>query len=101
MPTRRTCVLAELRGKRFAGARRKMLDGIRLSEHEMRGHGLGPEGSALMEDAFVDQHERDRLGIGLPIRPHEDAELVEDVDEEPRARAVHADDDDRACLLQP
>ncbi len=53
-----------------------------------------------MKDAFIEQHERDGLGIGLPIRAHENAELVENVDEQPRARAVHADDDDRACALQ-
>ena len=101
MPTGWTRVLFELRGKRLAGARRKVLDNVGLREHEMRRHGLGPEGSALMKNSFVDQHERDRLGIRLPIRAHEDAELVEDLDEEPRARAMHADDDYRACLSQP
>ena len=54
-----------------------------------------------MQDSFVDQHERDRLGIRLDVRSHEHAELVEDVDEQPRAGAMHADDDERACLSQP
>ena len=54
-----------------------------------------------MKDLFIDQHEGDGLGIRLPVRAHEHAEPVEDLDEQPRARAVHADDDDRACLSQP
>jgi DNA-directed RNA polymerase subunit K/omega len=84
------------RGKSFARARRKLLHDLGLLEHEVRRHGLGPERSALMENPFVDQHERDRLGICLPIRSHEHAESVEDLDEQARARAVHADDDYRA-----
>ena len=101
MPTGGTRVLFELRGKRLAGARRNVLRDVGLREHEMRRHGLGPEGPALMKNSFIDQHERDRLGIRLPIRSHEHAELVEDLDEQPRARAMHADDYQRACLSQP
>jgi hypothetical protein len=96
LPAGRTRVPLELCGQRLARARRKLLHDVGLLEHEMRRHGLGPERSALMENPFVDQHERDRLGICLPIRSHEHAESVEDLDEQARARAVHADDDYRA-----
>jgi hypothetical protein len=96
-----TRVLCQLRGQRPLSPGRALRHGLGLLEHEMRGHRLGPERAALMQDAFVDQHEGDGLGIGLPIRAHEDAELVEDLDEQPRARAVHADDDERARLSQP
>jgi hypothetical protein len=61
-------------------------------------HRLGPERAALMQDLFVDPHERDRLGITLPIRSHKNAEPVEDVDEKSSARSVHADDHYRARL---
>ncbi len=93
-------VSIELRGQSLASARRALLNSVGLCEHEVRRHGLGPECSTLMQNLFVDQHEGDRLGIGLPVRSHEHAELVEHLDEQPRPRAVHADDDKRACLAQ-
>src|SRR6478752_2380939 len=100
MPARWARVLIEPRGKRLVRGRREMLDDVRLGEHEMRRHRLGPERSALVKYFFVDSYERGGLGVRLPIRAHEHAELVEDLDEHPRARAMHADDDDRACLSQ-
>ena len=54
-----------------------------------------------MQDSLVDQHERDRFGVALLIGAHEDAEPLENLRGQPRARAVHADHDDRACLSQP